>query len=291
METSIGVFLMRTAAEEAVKELLSKNVPKDSIVFLTRSNGEVTSYDPDSKDAAVFAGAAGGATGLLIGATTLLAVPGIGDVVAVGYGALALLGLVGAGAGVAVTKVVAGMSDRPHPTADEESSEDATFFREVLRLNRSLVLVRTDSQEIAKTATEVLDRLGLEMEGRTSTRLRTAIREVGEITVVDVGGSITFGVGNAMLREIIQDLLTKGRKKIILNLAQVEYIDSAGIGELIFSFTAILNQGGQMKLVNLNKNVRDLLAVTNLHRVFDIHNNEPEAIKSFGGQLASGAVS
>jgi anti-sigma B factor antagonist len=228
---------------------------------------------------------------MILAAVMLLAVPGVGEVVGVGFGAAALLGLVGAGAGLAVGKVVEGMSDRPRPPADEESSKDAAFLREVLQQNRSLIVVRTDSQEIAKTASEVLDRLGIGMEGLASTMMRTAIREVGGITGVDISGRITLGEGNVMLREIVQDLLTKGKKKIFLNLGEIDYIDSAGIGELIQSFTTIRNQGGQMKLVNLNKNVQGLLVATNLHKVFDIHKDEASAIKSFSSQLASGAVS
>jgi anti-sigma B factor antagonist len=288
METAIGVFSSRTTAEEAVKELLSKSVPKDSIVFLTRSDSEAAFRDLDSKYAGVFAG---GAAGLGIAAVTLLAVPGIGQVVAVGFGAAALLGMVGAGAGAVVGKSMAGTSDRPQPTADEQCSEDATFFREVLQRNRSLVVVRTDSQQIAKTACGVLDRLSIGMEGRTSIRMRTAVRQVEGITVLDITGRITLGEGNIMLREIVQDFLEKGNKNILMNLSEVEYVDSAGIGELVRSFTAIRKRGGQMKLVNLNKKVQDLLDATNLHRVFDVHKDEATAVKSFGGQLASGAVS
>lgn len=288
METAIGVFISRTTAEEAVKELLSKSVPKDSIVFLTRSDSEATFRELDSKYAGVFAG---GATGLGIAAVTLLVVPGIGQVVAVGFGAAALLGLFGAGAGVVVGKAMAGTSDRPQPTADEQCSEDAVFFREVLQRNRSLVVVRTDSPEIAKTACGVLDRLGIGMEGRTSIRMRTAVRQVEGITVLDISGRITLGEGNIMLREIVQGLVEKGNKNVLLNLGEVEYVDSAGIGELVRSFTTIRKQGGQMKLVNLNKKVQDLLEATNLHRVFDIHKDEATAAKSFGGQLASGAAS
>jgi len=288
METAIGVFVSRTTAEEAVKELLSKNVPKNSVVFLTRSDSEATFRDLDSKYAGVFAG---GASGLGIAAVTLLFVPGIGQVVAVGFGAAALLGLVGAGAGAAVGKAISGTSDRPQPTADAECSEDAAFFRDVLQQNRSLVIVRTDSQDIAKTACGVLDRLSIKMEGRTSIRMRTNTRQVGGITVLDITGRITLGEGNVMLRETVGDLLGKGNKKILLNLGEVEYIDSAGIGELVRSFTTIRNQGGQMKLVSLNKKVQDLLEATNLHKVFDIQKDEASAVKSFGGQIAAGATS
>jgi anti-sigma B factor antagonist len=288
MEISIGVFISRTTAEKALNDLLSKNVPKDSIVFLTRADSEATLHDLDEKYAQAFAG---GTTGMILAAVILLAVPGVGEVVGVGFGAAALLGLVGAGAGLAVGKAVEGMSGRPRPPADEQSSKDAAFFREVLQQNRSLVIVRTDSQEIAKTASEVLDSLGIGMEGLFSTRMRTAIREAGGITGVDISGRITLGEGNVMLREIVRDLLTKGKKKIFLNLGEVEYVDSAGIGELIQSFTTIRNQGGQMKLVNLNQRVKDLLVTTNLHKVFEIYDDEAGAIKSFGGHLASGAVS
>jgi anti-sigma B factor antagonist len=287
METAIGVFISRTTAEEAVKELLSKNVPKDSIVFLTRSDTEATFRDLDSKYAGIFAG---GAAGLGIAAVTLLAVPGIGQVVAVGFGAAALLGLVGAGTGVVVGKAMTAAPERPQPTAAEQSSEDAAFFRDVLQRNRSLVVVRTDSQEVAKAACEVLDRLGIGMEGRTSIRMRTATRQVGGITVLDISGRITLGEGNIMLREIVQGLIEKGNKNVLLNLGEVEYVDSAGVGELVRSFTTIRKQGGQLKLVNLNKKVRDLLEATNLHRVFEIQEDEASAIKSFSGQLASGAA-
>ena len=288
METSIGVFVSRTTAEKALNDLLSKNVPKDSIVFLTRADSEATFHELDEKFSQAFAG---GTTGMILAAVMLLAVPGVGQVVGVGFGAAALLGLVGAGAGLAVGKVVEGVADRRQPPADEESSKDAAFFREVLQQNRSLVIVRTDSQEIAKTATGVLDRLGIGMEKLTSIRMRTAIREVGGIICVEIGGRVTLGEGTVLLREIIRDLLTKGKKKILLNLGDVEYIDSAGIGELIQSFTTIRNRGGQMKLVNLNKRVQDLLVMTNLHKVFEIHDDEAGAIKSFGSELASGAVS
>lgn len=286
METSIGVFISRTTAEKALNDLLSKNVPNDSIFFLTRADSDATFRDLDEKYAQAFAG---GTTGMILATVMMLAVPDVGQVVGVGFGAAALLGLVGAGAGLAVGKVVEGV--RPRPPADEESLNDAAFFRQVLQQNRSLVIVRTDSQEIAKTASGVLDRLGIGMEGLASTRMRTAIREIGEITGVDIRGRITLGEGNVMLREIVRDLLTKGKKKIFLNLGEVEYIDSAGIGELIQSFTTIRSQGGQMKLVNLNKRVQDLLVMTNLHKVFEIHDDEAGAIKSFGSQLASGAVS
>ena len=287
METSVGVFISRTTAEEAVKELMGNGVPKDSIVFLTRSDSEAVFADLDMKYAGVFAG---GATGLSIAAVTLLAVPGIGQVVAVGFGAAALLGLVGAGAGAAAGKALASSSERPQPTDEPKANDDAVFFREVLQRNRSLVVVRTESHEISKTATVILDSLGIGMEGRTSIRMRTNLRQTGPVNILDVSGRITVGEGNLMLREIVQGLIDRGSKYVVLNLSEVEYVDSAGIGELIRSLIRVRNAGGQLKLLSPNKKVQDLLEATNLHRVFDIRTDEAEAIKSFDIPMASGAT-
>lgn len=287
METSIGVFISRTTAEEAVKELLSKDVPKDSIVFLTRSDSEAIFRDQDSVVAGIFAG---GATGLGIATAALLAIPGVGQVAAIGLGAAALLGLAGAGAGAAVGKTLALDPNRPQPTEEQHCAEDAEFFRDVLKRNRSLVVVRTDSHEIAKTASTVLDRLGIGIDTKTSVKMRTSTRQVGAVTVLDIVGRITLGEGNVMLREIIAGLMEKGNKRVLLNLGEVEYVDSAGIGELVRTHTTVRKHGGQLKLANLHKKVRDLLEGTNLHHVFDIQPDEATAMKSFEGGIAAGAT-
>jgi anti-sigma B factor antagonist len=99
--------------------------------------------------------------------------------------------------------------------------------------------------------------------------------------VVDVSGRITLGEGCAQLRELIRDQLTRGNKRVLLNLADVTYIDSSGIGELVSAYTAVSNQGGQLKLLNLTKKVHDLLQITKLYTVFDIHEDEAKAIGSF----------
>jgi anti-sigma B factor antagonist len=288
METAIGVFVSRSTAEEAVKELLDQGVPKDSINFLTRSDSEAAFREMDT---AFVGGFLGGAAGLGAAALTLLAIPGIGQVVAVGVGAAALLGAVGAGTGAALGKTAAQQTGRPQPTEDARAAEDAEFFREVLKQNRSLVVVRTESQEIVKKASGILDRLGIGMQGRTSVRMRSSARQADGVTVLDLSGRITVGEGNLMLREIVHELIGKGNKKVLLNLGEVEYVDSAGIGELVRTFTTLRNQGGQLKLVNVHKKVQDLLEATNLHRVFDIHTDESSAIKSFGDQLGAAATS
>lgn len=106
-------------------------------------------------------------------------------------------------------------------------------------------------------------------------------RQVDAVTVVDLSGRITLGEGSVVLRDTIRDLVSKGRTKILLNLAEVTYIDSSGIGELVSAFTTVRNQGGELKLLNLTKKVHDLLQITKLYTVFDIKDDEAAAIQSF----------
>jgi len=111
--------------------------------------------------------------------------------------------------------------------------------------------------------------------------MKATIRQVDSVVVVDISGRITLGEGCTQLRELIRDQLAKGNKRILLNLADVSYIDSSGIGELVSAYTAVSNQGGQLKLLNLTKKVHDLLQITKLYTVFDIHDDEAKAISSF----------
>lgn len=107
-------------------------------------------------------------------------------------------------------------------------------------------------------------------------------RQVGDVTVVDVAGRITLGEGASTLRENIRDLVAKGNKKILLNLSDVSYIDSSGIGELVSAYTTVTNQGGTLKLLGLTKRVKDLLQITKLYTVFEVFESEPIAVRSFG---------
>ncbi len=111
---------------------------------------------------------------------------------------------------------------------------------------------------------------------------RATPREADGATVVDLSGRITLGEGSATLRQMIRDLLNKGQKKIVLNLADVNYIDSSGIGELVSGFTTVKNQGGELKLLHLTKKVHELLLITKLYTVFDVHSDEKTALRSFG---------
>jgi len=289
VETAIGVFSARDHAEEAVKELWQRGVPEESIVYLTRSESEAKTIA--KQFGATVGGFVGGAAGMSAGvvAATLL-LPGIGPVFALGFGAAALLGLAGAGSGARAASSALHDPQAPQPTPDEKCSEDAAFFREVLKEGRSLIVVRTESQEIATSACAILDRLGLGMQGKTPVKMQTGTRQIGDVIVLDISGRITLGEGNVMLREIVRDLADQGNKRIVLNLGEVSYIDSSGVGELVKTHTTIQNRGGELKLTNLNKRVHDLLQMTRLSAVFDIQKDEASALKSFGGRVTSQAV-
>jgi len=111
--------------------------------------------------------------------------------------------------------------------------------------------------------------------------MKTSTRQVDGVTIVDCSGRITLGGGSVILRDAVRDLLAKNQKKLLLNLGEVTYIDSSGIGELVRAFTSVGNQGGELTLLNLTKKVHDLLQITKLYTVFDVKDEEASAIKAF----------
>lgn len=106
-------------------------------------------------------------------------------------------------------------------------------------------------------------------------------RQAGDVTILDLGGKITIGEGSVALRTAIRRLLGEGKTKLLLNLADVGYIDSSGIGELVSSFTAVKKEGGSLKMLNLTQKIQDLLAITKLLTVFDTFDDEASALSSF----------
>ena len=116
--------------------------------------------------------------------------------------------------------------------------------------------------------------------------MKSSTRQVDGVTIVDLSGRITLGEGSVVLRDTVRDLLSKGQKKILLNLGDVNYIDSSGIGELVSAFTAAKKQDGEVKLLNLSKRVHDLLQVTKLYTVFDVKDDEGLAVESFSAPPA-----
>jgi anti-sigma B factor antagonist len=111
--------------------------------------------------------------------------------------------------------------------------------------------------------------------------LAIASREVDSVTVLDLSGRITLGEGSVQLRDAIRDLIGKGQRRILLDLGDVNYIDSSGLGELVSAYTSARNQGATVKLLKLTKKVHDLLQLTKLYTVFDIYDDEASAIASF----------
>jgi anti-sigma B factor antagonist len=106
-------------------------------------------------------------------------------------------------------------------------------------------------------------------------------RQVDGVTILDLSGRITLGEGSVTLRDAIKDAVAKGSKSILLNLAEVDYIDSSGLGELVSAYTTVKNQGGELKLLHLTDKVHDLLQITKLYTVFDVKDDEASAVSSF----------
>lgn len=279
METAIGVFASRDHAEAAVKDLLRHGVPEPAIVFLTRTEGDVTTTGSGQEVAAV-PGPGKEPAGITSSAS--MVVPGVGRVFALGARAAGLLGFLGGGSGGAAGARPS--SGGPaQPTPEEKCPDDVVFFREVLKQGRSLIVVRTDSPEVARIASRELDCLGLGLRPLSPDKMKAASRQIGNIVVVDISGRITLGEGNVRLREIVLDLLGKGNKRILLNLGEVHYVDSSGMGELVRLCSAIRGQGGEVRLVNPSARVQGLLQMTRLNAVFQIEHNEAAGIASFSG--------
>jgi anti-sigma B factor antagonist len=133
-------------------------------------------------------------------------------------------------------------------------------------------------------------RAGTRRASTTSGRQPTDVKEwgmqieervVNDVTILDLKGKITLGEGDEALKDKINSLILQNRKRILLNLADVPYIDSAGLGEIVRTYTTVSRQGGQLKLVNLTKRITDLLSITKLLTVFETFDSEPEALASY----------
>jgi anti-sigma B factor antagonist len=106
-------------------------------------------------------------------------------------------------------------------------------------------------------------------------------RQAGDVTILDMSGSIRIGEGSVALRDAVRKLLSDGKKKVLLNLGGVNYMDSSGVGELIANYTSVSRDGGELKLLNLTDKIQSLLVITKLLTVFDAYENEAEALNSF----------
>ena len=111
--------------------------------------------------------------------------------------------------------------------------------------------------------------------------MKTKIRKADNVTILDLKGRITIGAGDVMLRDHINKVLEQGERSILLNMADVTYVDSSGMGELISSYTSVTKRDGKLKLLNLPAKIRDLLQITQLITIFEVYDNETEAVRSF----------
>jgi anti-sigma B factor antagonist len=116
--------------------------------------------------------------------------------------------------------------------------------------------------------------------------LKASVRQVGDVSIVDLAGRITLGEGSGLVRSTIKDLVAKGQKKILVNLKEVSYLDSAGLGELVGSYASVQHMSGSIKLLHPQTRVHDLLQVTKLFTVFVAFDDENEALRSFAAAAA-----
>ena len=280
METAIGVFATRDRAAEAVQELLHSGVPEDSIVFLTRSetDAETVGKQFGAYSGGVIGDTAGTSAG--VAEAALLPAPGIGPVFALGFGGAALLDSVGAGAGSKVGANLAEDSKLPSSAEGTGLSTDVAFFRRVLNAGHSLIVVRTDYFQIANTSCEILNRLGLGMKKDADSQSMVSTREADGAVIADFDGKIALADGTRLLRDTVCDFLALGHKRILLNLEGVDFIDSAGLGELVRAHASIRSRGGYLKLVKPGDTVLKLLQITKLDGLFDIEQDEGAALVS-----------
>ena len=130
---------------------------------------------------------------------------------------------------------------------------------------------RTDAFYSRAASADAIEESGMQIEERV----------VNDVTILDLKGKITLGDGDEVLKDKINSLVLQNRRRILLNLAEVPYIDSAGLGEVVRTYTTVSRQGGQLKLVNLTKRITDLLSITKLLTVFETFDTEAEALKSY----------
>ena len=164
------------------------------------------------------------------------------------------------------------------------------FFRGVLIEGHSLIIVRTESSHTTATSCEILDRLGLGMKKGTAPKSMVSTREADGVAIADLVGKIALADGTMLLRDTVRDLLAVGHKRILLNLQHVDFIDSAGLGELVRTHASIRSHGGQLKLVKLGDTVMKLLQITKLDRVFDIEQDESAALVSIRANVSAQAA-
>jgi anti-sigma B factor antagonist len=280
MDTAVGVFASRERAEEAVKSLLEHQVPQERIIYLTRWENDARSIE---KQLGEYSGnPIGGPVGRAawLSAAAPLAIPGVGPIFALGFGAATMLGLAGAVTEASIDAISSETPGVPVSSYGTASSEDLAFFKRVLNEGHSVVIVRAESFQIAAKACEILDRLGISMKKGASPKSSVSLRQVSGAVVADMVGKLALAEGTGLLRETVQNFLKHGHSRIVLNLERIDFIDSAGLGELVRAYETVRGQQGQLKLVKPSAKVHELLRITKLDRVFEIEPDEFTALNS-----------
>jgi anti-sigma B factor antagonist len=266
MKTAVGVFSNLDRAEQAIRTLLKNRVPPERITFLTRSEPEASRMGKHLESETALRDAGSPAR------FSVISVSGIGPVLVQGPD-------------------VSDIFDQPArdhgPTNDpwrqtpvpHGSDDDAAFFRRMLNEGCSVIVVRTDSNQIAMAACEVLDKLSLGIGKTPAAKGQVSVRQVPGAAIAAFSGKLALDDGCLLLRETIRAFLDAGQLRILLNLERLDFLDSAGLGELVRTHVAVRSRGGHLTLVNPAHNVRQLLHVTRVDRVFDIAPDELTALQ------------
>ena len=272
MKTAIGVFTDRSRAEEAIRKLLASHVPSERITFLTRSEPEAHSFGKhlagvDNSDQMP----------ALPVRFSVLSIPGIGHVFVQGP---EVKGLVEAKASEGGSTSAHQVANDPwrNPSSPVGAEDDVAFFRRVLLDGCSVIMVRSDSNSVATAACEVLDRLSLGIRKTAAGKSGVTLRQIPGAAVATFSGKLALDEGCRLLRETVRALLDAGQIRILLNLERLEFLDSAGLGELVRTHVAVRGRGGQLTLIHPGPNVWQLLRVTKVDQVFDIAHDELSAL-------------
>ena len=272
MKTAVGVFSNLDRAEQAIRALLNNRVPPERITFLTRSEPEANSIRSHLEDESMLQLKTGTPARF-----SVLSVSGVGPVLVQGPDVSDIFDQP-ARSGLASSVPAANDPWRQTPIP-HGSDDDAAFFRRMLNEGCSVIVVRTDSNQIAMAAVEVLDKLSLGIAKTSAGRGHVSVRQIPGAAIATFSGKLALDDGCRLLRETIRAFLDAGQTRVLLNLEKLDFLDSAGLGELVRAHVAVRSHGGQLTLVNPSKNVHQLLQVTKVDRVFDIAPDELTAMR------------
>jgi anti-sigma B factor antagonist len=271
MKTAVGVFSNLERAEQAIRALRKNNVPPERITFLTRSELEAASIGKHLEGQGVLQLHTGTPA-----PSSVLSVSGIGPVLVQGPDVSDIFERPPANQASGPPA-----SNEPwrQTSASPGSEEDAAFFRRMLMEGCCVIVVRSDSHQVAMAACEVLDELSLGIRKHAPGKSGVSIRQLPHAVVATFTGKLALDDGCGLLRETVRALLDGGQRRILLNLEQVNYLDSTGLGELVRTHVAAHGRGGHLTLVHPSPNVRHLLHLTKVDEVFDIAPDELSAIE------------